>query len=437
MLETLPLLATTDLPPIRRRVLETLQVEFATVMERVQRVIHAVEPHDSVDRYTSLGVDCVSGQAHISSSFTVEVSDGHGSTRTLTIRRIVIAAGARPIVPPIPGLTETGYYTSDTVWSLRELPRRLVVLGGGPIGCKLAQGFARPGAQVTQVEMLPRLQKREHPEIAAMVQLQYEREGIDVLVGHKALRCERGNGEKILIAEHDGGEVRITCDATLCALGRVANTTGYGLETRTIETNGHLETLYPNIIYACGDVAGPYQFTRTAALQAWYATVNALFGSVKKFKANFAAIPRATCTEPEVTRVGLNEQEAKEQGVAHEDTVYGIDELIRAIADGQAHGLVKVLIVPGTDRILGVTIVGEHAGDLIAEFVLAMRQNIGLNKILGTVHIYPTLAEANKYAAGAWKRAHAPDKLVAWATRYHAWRRGDHPIATAETKAIQ
>lgn len=425
MLETLPLLATTVLPPIQRRVLETLQVEFATVMERVQRVIHAVEPHDSVDRYTSLGIDCVSGQAHISSSFTVEVSDGHGSTRTLTTRRIVIAACARPIVPPIPGLTETGYYTSDTVWSLRELPRRLVVLGGGPIGCKLAQGFARPGAQVKQVEMLPRLLKREHPEIAAMVQLQYEREGIDVLVGHKALRRERENGKKILIDEHDGGEVRTACDATLCALGRAANTTGYGLEelgigthqTRTIETNGYLETLYPNI-YACGDVAVPDQFTDTAALQAWYATVNALFGSVKKFKANYAAIPRATGTEPEVTRVGLNGQEAKEQGAAHENTVYGIDELDRAIADGQAHGLVKVLTVPGKDRILGVTIVGEHAGDLIAEFVLAMRQNIGLNKTLGTVHIYPTLAEANKYTAGAWKR-------------------GDHPIGTAETKAIQ
>ena len=408
------------------------QIDFPKVMERVQRIIETIEPHDSVARYTALGVDCKAGQAQITSPYTVEVRDERGGTRTLTTRSIVIAAGARPLVPPIAGLEEVGYYTSDTVWSLRELPRRLVVLGGGPIGCELAQGFARLGAKVTQVEMLPRLLQREDPEIAAMVREQFEREGIQVLVGHKALRCELKDGEKILIAQHDEGEVRIVFDAILCAVGRVPNTSGYGLEelgigtrpARTIETNDYLETLYPNI-YACGDVAGPFQFTHTAAHQAWYATVNALFGNLKKFKANYTAIPHATFTEPEVARVGLNEQEAKDKGIPHEITVYGIDDLDRAIADGEAHGLVKVLTVPGKDRLLGVTIVGEHAGDLIAEFVLAMRQNIGLNKILGTVHIYPTLAEANKYAAGTWKRAHAPKRMLQWLARYHAWRRGD------------
>ena len=404
--------------------------DFADVMERVQRVVSAIEPHDSVERYTGLGVDVIEGSAKITSPWTVEVQTSAGA-RTLTTKNIVIAAGARPFVPPIPGLEDVGYLTSENVWDLRTLPQRLVVLGGGPIGSELTQAFARFGSQVTQVEMLPRIMMREDPEVSAMVQKQFEAEGIRVLTGHKARQFAIEGDEKVLIAEHEGRDVRIAFDEVLVAVGRVANTQGYGLEelgigttkARTVETDDYLQTIYPNI-YACGDVAGPYQFTHTAAHQAWYAAVNALFGTFRRFKADYRVIPWATFTEPEVARVGLNESEAKERNIAHTVTVYGIDDLDRAIADGEAHGMVKVLTQPGTDKILGVTVVGEHAGDLIAEYVLAMKHGLGLNKILGTIHIYPTLAEANKYAAGAWKRSTVTRGQWSFLDAFQAWRRG-------------
>ncbi len=403
--------------------------DFAEVMERVQRVVQTVEPHDSAARYTALGVEVIEGKAKIVSPWEVEVVDKDGRSRRLSTRSIVIAAGARPLVPPIPGIDAVGYLTSDTVWALRELPQRLLVLGGGPIGTELAQAFARFGARVTQVEMAPRLLMREDPDVSALVLQRFRDEGISVLLEHRARQFVIENGEKILIAEHRGADIRVPFDAVLVAVGRVANLKGYGLEElgiatgRTIETNEFLQTKYPNI-YAAGDVAGPYQFTHTAAHQAWYAAVNALSDPFARFRADYSVIPRATFVDPEVACVGLNQSEATERGIAHEITVYAMDDLDRAIADGEAHGFVKVLTVPGKDRILGVTIVGEHAADLLAEFVLAMRHGLGLNKLLGTIHIYPTLAEANKFAAGAWKKAHAPQKLLTWAARFHAWRRG-------------
>ena len=407
------------------------EFDFAEVMERVQRVISTIEPHDSIERYTALGVECVHGEARIASPWIVEIQMPNGKSMVLTTRSIIIAAGARPFVPPIPGIEHTGYFTSDTLWGMRELPRRLVVLGGGPIGCELAQAFARFGAQVTQVEMLPRLLMREDPEIAAMVEKRFREEGVDVRTGHRAKEFRVEDGHKVLICEREGRDLAIEFDALLVAVGRIANTAGYGLEelgipvtkARTVETNEFLQTLYPNI-YACGDVAGPFQFTHTAAHQAWYAAVNGLFGSLKKFRADYSVIPWATFTDPEVARVGLNETEAKEKGIAYEVSTYGIEELDRAIADEEAHGVVKVLTAPGKDRILGVTIAGEHAGDLIAEFVAAMRHRIGLNRILGTIHIYPTMAEANKYAAGVWKKAHAPQRVLRYVERFHAWMRG-------------
>src|SRR5216117_313610 len=394
--------------------------DFADVMERVQRVVRTVEPHDSVERYTKLGVECLLGEAKITSPWTVEVRSETGR-RALTTRAVVIAAGARPFVPPIPGLAEAGCLTSDTVWTLRALPPRLVVLGGGPIGCELAQCFARFGSRVTQVEMLARILTREDAEISEMVARQFREERIDLRADHKAVRVLRQDGEKVLVCEHGGKEIRIPFDELLCAVGRVANTAGYGLEelgipttrSRTVETNEYLQTLYPNI-YACGDVAGPYQFTHTASHQAWYAAVNALFGGVKRFRADYSVIPWATFTETE----------AIEKNVAYDVTSYALEDLDRAIADGETKGVVKVLTVPGRDRILGATIAGEHAADLIVEFITAMKHGIGLNKILSTIHIYPTLAEGNKYAAGNWKRAHAPQRLLRWAEKFHAWRRG-------------
>jgi dihydrolipoamide dehydrogenase len=406
------------------------EFDFADIMDRVQRVIKTIEPHDSVDRYSALGVECILGEARITSPWTVEIRTKE-ETKTLSTRAIVIAAGARPFVPPIPGIEKIQVLTSDTVWDIRALPQRLVVLGGGPIGCELAQVFARFGSKVSQVEMLPRLLVREDPEVSAMVAKRFREEGVEVLTGHKAKQVVVEGEKKFLICESGGKDLRIEFDALLCAVGRVPNTTGYGLEelgipvtkARTVETNEYLQTLYPNI-YACGDVAGPYQFTHTASHQAWYAAVNALFGGLKKFRADYSVIPWATFTDPEVARVGLNETEAKERGIPHEITTYGLDDLDRAIADEEAHGMVKVLTVPGKDRILGATIVGEHAGDLIVEFIAAMKHGIGLNKILGTIHIYPTLAEANKYAAGVWKKAHAPQGVLRYVERFHAWMRG-------------
>lgn len=405
---------------------------FKAVMRRVQAVIRDVAPHDSVERYTSLGVEVLQGHARIVNPWTVEIVLNEGGTQTLTTRSIVIAAGAQPLVPPLPGLQEAGYVTSDTLWDefsrLDAVPERLVVLGGGPIGCELAQSFARLGAQVTQVEMAPRIMIREDEEVSALARDALAADGVSVLISHKALRCEKNGDAKTLVVEHQGSEKRIEFDQLICAVGRVARLSGYGLEElgiptqKTVETNEYLQTIYPNI-YAAGDVAGPYQFTHVAAHQAWYAAVNALFGDVKLFKADYSVIPWATFIDPEVARVGLNEQEAKEKKIAYELTKYGIDDLDRAIADSEAHGFVKVLTVPGKDTILGVTIVGTHAGDLLAEYVLAMRHGLGLGKILSTIHTYPTLAEANKYAAGEWKRAHQPVRLLEWVRRYHDWKR--------------
>lgn len=403
-----------------------VEYDFADVMRRVHRVISTVEPHDSVERYTKLGVDVIQGYARITSPWTVEVN-GH----VLTTRAIVIATGGRPAIPDIPGLDQVTYYTSDTIWTLTERPNRLLVLGGGPIGCELTQAFARLGCQVTLVARSG-LMSKEDADAVALVEEALITDGVRVLTHTQTLRCEGDkSSQRIVIMNQEGGEEEIPFDAMLCAVGRTARTEGFGLEelgiplskNRTIEVDGWLQTNYPNI-YAAGDVAGPYQFTHTAAHQAWYASVNTLFGSLKRFKADYSVIPWATFTSPEVARVGLSENEAEAQGVAYEVVKYGLDDLDRAIADESAYGFVKVLTVPGKDKILGATIVGEHAGDLLAEFVLAMKHGLGLNKILGTIHTYPTWSEANKYAAGEWKRAHVPHGILKWVEKYHTWRRG-------------
>lgn len=408
------------------------EFSFSKVMARIHEVIRTVAPHDSVERYTKLGVEVLEGYACIKDPWTVEVKLHNGDIQRLTTRNIVIATGAQPIVPPLPGLDDVGYVTSDTLWDefakKDAPPSRLIVLGGGPIGCELAQSFARLGSKVTQIEMASRIMIREDEEISEVVRSSLERDGVEVLIGHKALRCECEDENKFIVVEHDGVERRIEFDTLLCAVGRIARLTGYGLEELGIETkntivaNEYLETLYPNI-FAAGDVAGPYQFTHTASHQAWYAAVNALFGDLKKFKVDYSVIPWATFIEPEVARVGLNEQEARDKDVPYEVTRYEFDDLDRAITDSTTQGFVKVLTVPGKDRILGATIVGEHAGDLLAEFVLAIKHGLGLSKILGTIHIYPTLAEANKYVAGKWKKTHTPQRLLTWLFHYHAWKR--------------
>ncbi|WP_172150771.1 FAD-dependent oxidoreductase [Pseudomonas tumuqii] len=402
-------------------------VDFPAVMQRIQRVIADIAPHDSVERYSALGVEVIQGEAKLTSPWTVEVNG-----QTLSSRSIIIAAGARPLVPKIPGIEQVQGYTSDTIWSLREQPRWLLVLGGGPIGCELAQAFQRLGSQVIQVELAERLLPREDADASALVLASLQADGVDVRLQHRAERFELVDGEQRMLARRldTGEEVIIAFDCLLLALGRVANVSGYGVEelglvvrpNGTLETDEYLATRLPNI-YAVGDVTGPYQFTHVAAHQAWYAAVNALFAGFKRFKADYRVIPYCTFTDPEVARVGLSEAEAQAQNIAYEVTRYGIDDLDRAIADEAAHGYVKVLTVPGKDKILGVCIAGEHAGELLAEYVLAMKHNLGLNQILGTIHSYPTMAEANKYAAGEWKRAHVPQTLLRWVERLHSWRR--------------
>jgi len=410
------------------------EVDFKRVMQRVHEVIKAIEPHDSVERYTQLGVDVRQGTARLISPWEVEITLNTGEHQRVTARSIILATGAEPFIPDLPGLDLIPYLTSDNLWQLEELPKRLVVLGGGPIGCELAQAFQRLGSEVTQVERGQGLLAREDEDASAFVMEKFRQEGIDLKLKHQALRVELEGQQGYLVAlDGSGHEVRLAFDRLLIAVGRKPRLTGYGLEAlgllpesgHTLDANAYLQTLHPNI-FACGDLVGPYQFTHAASHQAWHATVNALFGSVKRFAVDYRYLPWATFTDPEVARVGLNEQEAKAQGIAYEVTRYGIDDLDRAIADSQAYGFVKVLTVPGRDTLLGVTLVGPHAGDLIAEFVLAMKHGLGLNKLLGTIHIYPTLTEANKFAAGNWKKAHAPQRLLRWLEKYHRWCLGKH-----------
>ena len=403
-------------------------IDFKAVMARVRGVIATIAPADSVERYTELGVDVRLGHATIVDPWTVEITDRDGGTQRLTTRSIVIAAGAEPLVPDIPGLAEAGFLTSDTMWDALEVrdavPRRLVIVGGGPIGTEMAQAFARLGSAVTQIEAGPRILANEDEEVSAFITNILRSEKVDIRTGHEAVRCEG----KSLIVQSGDGETAIAFDDIIVAVGRKARLSGYGLEDLGIETgktvivDETLKTLYPNI-FAVGDVAGPYQFTHFAAHQAWYAAVNALLGGLRSFRADYTVIPWTTFTDPEVAHVGHNVATATAADIAHEIVRYDLGHLDRAVAEGANKGFVTVLVPPGKDKILGVTIVAAQAGELLAEFVLAMKHGLGLNKILGTIHSYPTMSEANKYAAGEWKKANQPERLLKWVEIYHRWRR--------------
>tara|TARA_B110000046_G_scaffold186044_1_gene231825 strand:- start:39136 stop:41262 length:2127 start_codon:yes stop_codon:yes gene_type:complete len=402
-------------------------VNFAKVMSRVHDVIKKIEPHDSVERFTDLGVNCVLGEARLVSPWQVEI-DG----RVVSARKIILATGASPVVPAIPGLEAIDVLTSENLWQLQSLPKRLLIMGGGAIGCEMAQAFQRLGAEVTLVDVMPQLLPKEDADVVARVTQSLQEEGVVVITDGEVISfAEHGAGHSALVNGLDSVSTTVVFDRVLVAVGRCANTSGFGLESLgiVINTNGtvnvdqYLRTSCPTI-FACGDVAGPYQLTHAAGHQAWFASVNALLGQFKKFAVDYRVMPQVIFTDPQLARVGLNEREAKEQGIKIEVTTYDLSDLDRAIADGDANGMVKVLTAAGSDRIIGATILGPQAGELITEFVTAMKHNLGLNKILATIHSYPTLSEANKYVAGEWKRKHVPERLMRWMEKYYRWTLG-------------
>ena len=403
-----------------------IQFDFKDIMNRVQEIIKKIEPHDSIERYTKLGVECFHNKAKILNPHQVQLDN----VKILTTRHIIIATGASPFIPSaIKGLEKINYFTSDNIWEIRKQPKKLIVLGGGPIGSELAQVFARLGTKVTQIERNSRILNREDEECSRILMEKFKEEGINVLTEHQVKEVLIKEKKKILLCQYKNNKVEIEFDKILIALGRKANTRGFGLEELNIklteqgvvQADPFLRTNYKNI-FVVGDVTGPYQFTHTASYQAGIAVQNAIFPHPFKRKINYRVVPACTFTDPEVARVGLNEILAKKQGIDFEVTVYQIDDLDRAITDSEAYGFIKVITERGRDKILGVTIVGHHAGDLLAEYVLAMQYNIGLKKILNTIHPYPTLSEANKYVAGNWSRNHLP-KSIKWIKKMNNLRR--------------
>ena len=406
------------------------QVDFAAVMARVKEVIQQIAPHDSVARYTDLGVEVIEGEGKLVSPWAVQITTAHGEQKTLTARAVIIASGARPRVPDIPGLTDIGYLTTDTLWELNTLPKKLLILGGGPVGCELAQAFSRLGSEVTLVQRSASVLPKEDSDVQAAVADCFAKEGIALICQAQVTRVERCEQGVCTYLSTPEGEQALWFDHLLLAVGREASTDvllseQMQLEIRpngTLSANGCLQTRYPNV-YVCGDGTGPYQFTHVAAHQAWYAAVNALFSPFYRPRVDYRVIPHVTFLDPEVARVGLNERQAQHQGIPFEVTRYDLGDLDRAIADGNNQGFVKVLTVPGKDTLLGVTIVGAHGAELLAEFVLAMKHGLGLNKILGTIHAYPSFSEANKYAAGAWRKAQVSERTRHILARFHRWRR--------------
>jgi pyruvate/2-oxoglutarate dehydrogenase complex dihydrolipoamide dehydrogenase (E3) component len=401
-------------------------IDFPAVIRRVRDVITAIEPHDSVERFTGLGVDCVKGYARFVDPWTIEI-DG---ARQLTAKSFIIATGAAPFIPPLPGVEDSGYLTSETLWDAMadrpNAPNHLVILGGGPIGCELAQAFQRLGSKVTIVEMADRLLLKEDADAAALVTARLQSEGVHVHTAHRALRFASG---KTLVVAGPQGEKSIAYDDIIIAVGRKPRVSGFGLEELGLVVDGQLandDFLRTNMphIYCAGDVAGRQQLTHGGSHEAWYASVNALARPFKKYRTDYRVLPRVTYTEPELATVGLTDAEARAQGLSFDVTRYDIDDLDRAIAESEAHGFVKILTAKGSDRILGATIIGQNAGEILAEVTFAMKHKMGLRKILQTIHPYPTWAEANKYAAGQFGLARKPEALLKWAERWFRWQRG-------------
>jgi pyruvate/2-oxoglutarate dehydrogenase complex dihydrolipoamide dehydrogenase (E3) component/uncharacterized membrane protein YdjX (TVP38/TMEM64 family) len=399
------------------------KVDFPAVMERMRRLRAGISPNDSAARFHSLGVDVFLGAAHFTGPDAVEVNG-----QTLRFARAVIATGGRPIQPPIPGLAEAGFQTNETIFSLMELPRRLAVIGAGPIGCELVQAFARFGSQTFLVGKQPQILPREDPDAAQLVETALQHDGVQLLLGHDLRRVERSGGERVLCLESPHGPKEIRVDDILVAVGRVPNVDGLNLEAAGVahdsrigvQVDDRLRTTSPRI-YAVGDVCSRYQFTHAADAMARLAIQNALFFGGARLSA--LTIPWCTYTDPEIAHVGLYERQAQEQGIAVQTLTQPLDGVDRALLDGETAGFVRVHLRRGTDKILGATIVARHAGDMISELTLAMTGGLGLRTPARTIHPYPTQAEAIKKVADAYNRTRLTPFVKRMLDKWMAWTR--------------
>jgi mercury(II) reductase len=400
-----------------------MEIDFSAVMERMRRLRTKISTHDSARRFQDLGVDVFLGEGRFSDPQTVEV-DG----KKLHFKKAVIATGSRPAVPPVEGLIEAGFLTNETIFSLTEQPKRLAVIGGGPIGCELAQAFRRLGSEVVLFHNADHILNREDSHAAEILQQAFIRDGIRLILGCKTKRVERDRGNKRIHIECQGKEEAIVVDAILVGAGRTPDVEGLNLEAAGVKydkkegvlTNDYLQTSNPNI-YAAGDITLKYKFTHTADAAARIVIQNALFGGRKKWSA--LTIPWTTYTDPEIAHVGLYERDAREKGIEVDTFIRPFEEVDRAVADGEEEGFVKVHVKKGTDKILGATIVARHAGEMISEITLAMVGNMGLKTLAGVIHTYPTQAEAIKHVADAYNRTRLTPFVKKLFSRWLAWRR--------------
>lgn len=404
-----------------------IDFSFEDIMNKIHSIIKEIEPHDSIVRYTQLGAECFLGQAQILSPWEVQIGE-----KIISAKYLVIATGARPIIPQIPGIESISPLTSENIWQLKKQPARLGILGGGVIAAELAQAFSRLGSSVFIIEESSRILSREDEDASGLIHEIFIKEGIKIYTSHTLKKCEKSGDEKILLCiDREGREISLVCDQLFIAIGRKATTSGFGLEkikldlndNGSIKVNEYMQTSLPNI-FACGDVAGPFNLTHAASHQAWHTTVNALLGFIKMFKINYSVLPVCTYTDPEIATVGYSKAELIKKSIPFEETIFPMKDLDRAIIEGETCGFVKVFTPPNSDKILGVVIISAEASTMILEFTLAMKHNLGLNKILNTIHAYPGMGEANKYLAGRWKQRKSRLNLLKALERFHTFSRG-------------
>jgi pyruvate/2-oxoglutarate dehydrogenase complex dihydrolipoamide dehydrogenase (E3) component len=407
------------------KVPEGTEVDFPAVMERMRRLRAGISHHDSVKRFQELGIDVFLGTARFSGPDTVDVGD-----QTLRFRKAVIATGGRAVHPNLSGLAEAGFLTNESVFSLNRRPARLLVMGGGPIGCEFAQALQRLGCRVTLLHKYDRIMNKEDSEAAELIQRVFVKEGIELILNARLLRVLKTATGKVVHYESHGQPAETEVDEILVGAGRTPNVEGLNLEAagvqyeggkgRGVIVNDRLQTTNPHI-YAAGDICLPYQFTHLADAAARIVIQNALFFGRKKLSA--LTIPWCTYTDPEVAHVGLSESEAQKQGIAVQAFVKPWSEVDRAILDGEEEGFVKILVKAGTDKILGATIVARHAGEMVSEVSTAMRGNLGLGALAAVIHPYPTQAEAIRQTGDLYNRTRLTPRVKRWFTRYLAWRR--------------